>query len=176
MPLVRGHAQSFSKVRTIPSRPMLLGVLADADEVQGRLSLRALPRPSSAVQPLRPGPDLLWRRLFEGCAAPLLTGIRSALSTQLAGSAGPCRTVPPLSSAPQKRDASGFTHPEPEGLLSSPSAGAANRCFRLTVSSPITAWHCHRCGRRCAAFVRLGFRRRRGSHSILFRRLETFST
>jgi hypothetical protein len=70
----------------------------------------------------------------------------------------------------------GSLAPEPEGLLSSPSAGAANRCFRLTVSSPITAWHCHRCGRRCAAFVRLGFRRRRGSHSILFRRLETFST
>lgn len=70
----------------------------------------------------------------------------------------------------------GSLAPEPEGLLPSPSAGAANRCFRLTLSSPISVWHCHRCGRRCAAFVRLGFRRRRGSHSILFRRPETFST
>ncbi len=64
----------------------------------------------------------------------------------------------------------------PEGLLPSPSEGTANRPVFIAIPPPITAWRCHRCGRHCAAFVRLGFRRRRGSHPILFTRPETFST
>jgi hypothetical protein len=70
----------------------------------------------------------------------------------------------------------GSPAPEPEGLLPSPSVGTANRPVFIATPPPITAWRCHRCGRRCAEFVRLGFRRRRGSYSILFKRPETFST
>lgn len=70
----------------------------------------------------------------------------------------------------------GSPAPEPEGLLPLPSEGTANPPVFIAFPPPTTAWHCHRCGRRCAEFVRLGFRRRRGSHSILLTRLETFST
>jgi hypothetical protein len=53
----------------------------------------------------------------------------------------------------------------PDGVLPPPSIGAALQAVVPAALPPVTPGGCHRCGRPCAAFVRLGFRRRRGIHS-----------
>lgn len=104
-----GVPRHFPKVRT-PGPAALLGGIFNADGTHGPiLPLRALPRPSPAVRPLRPGPGLLRPPVRGGGADPLAARGRPPLPTDPPGPLRPRRARPPLPPAPQERDASGFT-------------------------------------------------------------------
>jgi hypothetical protein len=72
------------------------------------VSVWALPRSGAHLQPLRPRPDLLCRRMCAGRPAPRATCGRPALPDEPPGPPGPCLACPSLSRPTKERDASGF--------------------------------------------------------------------
>ncbi len=102
-----GCRESISQAAS-PCRTLVGVTWAANGKYRSLVPLRGLPSAGAGLQPLRPGPDLLRRRLRPSRSSELTAGCRQALSKQPTRPLHACRTQSPLPAPPAQSDASGF--------------------------------------------------------------------